>query len=166
MLHIVRVLQHDEVASCTSDTMPQLIKRQYELIHHSCKCTHELLVYKQISRIVEMVGHPPDFMLDNGKDTLKFFRRLIPPNTPAGNAAAAQQQLQQWQWGNSSNSNNTNSSSSSRGTAANSASGNSSSASAGALTANPALMSAMMEPSVPREAGGGAPPVVPNKQIR
>ncbi|CAM9133633.1 unnamed protein product [Chrysoparadoxa australica] len=32
--------------------------------------------HNQLSRIIEMVGCPPDFMLDNGKNTLKFFHRL------------------------------------------------------------------------------------------
>ncbi|KAG5178637.1 kinase-like domain-containing protein [Tribonema minus] len=31
--------------------------------------------HNQISRIVEMVGLPPEFMLHNGRDTLKFFKR-------------------------------------------------------------------------------------------
>ncbi|CAN0021948.1 unnamed protein product, partial [Hapterophycus canaliculatus] len=32
--------------------------------------------HNQICRIVEMTGSLPDFMLENGKDTLKFFKRV------------------------------------------------------------------------------------------
>lgn len=32
--------------------------------------------HNQICRIVEMTGSLPDFMLENGKDTLKFFKKV------------------------------------------------------------------------------------------
>lgn len=32
--------------------------------------------HNQICRIVEMIGPLPEFMLENGKDTLKFFKRV------------------------------------------------------------------------------------------
>lgn len=32
--------------------------------------------HNQICRIVEMTGNLPEFMLENGKDTLKFFKRV------------------------------------------------------------------------------------------
>ena len=32
--------------------------------------------HNQICRIVEMTGSLPEFMLENGKDTLKFFKRV------------------------------------------------------------------------------------------
>ena len=53
----------------------------------------------QISRIVEMVGYPPEFMLDNGKDTAKFFRSVSSDNSSSSssnaNISGAPQQQQQ-----------------------------------------------------------------------
>ncbi|KAG5192481.1 kinase-like domain-containing protein [Tribonema minus] len=43
--------------------------------------------HNQISRIVEMVGLPPEFMLQNGRDTLKFFRRERVVTRPPGEGA-------------------------------------------------------------------------------
>lgn len=35
--------------------------------------------HNQICRIVEMTGNLPEFMLENGKDTLKFYKRVRLP---------------------------------------------------------------------------------------
>lgn len=32
--------------------------------------------HNQICRIVEMTGNLPEFMLENGKDTLKFYKKV------------------------------------------------------------------------------------------
>lgn len=38
--------------------------------------------YNQLARIIEMQGYPPDYMLDGGKQTSKFFDHF--PEAPAG----------------------------------------------------------------------------------
>ena len=35
--------------------------------------------HNQICRIVEMIGDLPEFILENGKDTLKFFKKVRMP---------------------------------------------------------------------------------------
>lgn len=52
--------------------------------------------HNQLSRIVEMLGPPPDFMVEHGGNTSKYFRRnplYRPPSQQQ--AAAGQSQLQQ-----------------------------------------------------------------------